>query len=522
MKNLLERQQASPTATAANSASNADGSSTLVLLLFAAALYLLLNLFSSPTTPYLLGGDQTFFWLGGQRMFYGERVYIDFLRFTPPGTDVFFFSLFKLFGPRVWITNLAVFAIGLAFTWQCYAIASKLMSRRLAALASAVFLIFLFGKSFSITHHWFSGLAIAVAINVTLAAVTPARIAAAAVFLALATFFNQAHGAAALLAFALFLFLRTRRGPFTPASPERNLAILFPVYAVTFLLLSMPFILQSGIERLWYFQVTYVMRYSSQLSQGSLLGLPGELSLHTLPRLSQYLAVYLVVPLACLCGLWQCWRERNNRGLPFDRVLLLSLAGTLLCAEVARNVNFVRFYAIAFPGIILFVWILSPFLRLPRYVFALICLAVILVAARQTHANRAGRTITATFPGGRLATSPEVFRKLNAISQRTHPGDHFFQAGWPGLYLPLQLRDPLFLSTVSYLEAARPEDIDDTVRQLETIPVPLVLWTSALDLHCPHDQRCEDYLTPLRDYLARSYTPVQTFADGDTLLQKNP
>jgi hypothetical protein len=520
MNNLLARQPATPSKTHAEHAPSSN--STFTLLLFGATLYLLLNLFSSPTTPYLLGGDQTFFWLGGQRMFYGERVYMDFLRFTPPGTDVFFFLLFKLFGPRVWATNLAVLTIGLAFTWQCFQIAAKLLPQHLAALTAALFLITLYGKSFSITHHWFSGLAIAFAINIALTAITPARVAAAAALLALATFFNQAHGAAALIAFALFFFLRTSRGLFTPASPARNLAVLFTVYAITFVLLSTPFLIQSGFERLWYFQVTYVMRYSSRLAQGSFLGLPNELNLHTFPKLSQYLAIYLVVPLASIYSLWSCWRERNNLSFPFDRILLLSLAGTLLCVEVARNINFVRFYAVAFPGIILFIWILSQSSRFPRYALTLLWLAVTLLAIHQTHASRAARPVTATFPGGRLATSPELYQKLSAIAQRTHPGDSFFQAGWPGLYLPLQLHDPLFLSTVSYLEAARPEDINDTVHQLETTPVPLILWTASLDLHCPLNQRCEDYLTPFRDYLARSYTPVQTFSDGDALWQKNP
>jgi hypothetical protein len=519
MKKLLEWR---PPSSIGDETESAGSGSTLALLLGAAAIYLLLNLFSSPSTPYLLSGDQTFFWLGGLRMFYGDRVYLDFLRFTPPGTDVFFFLLFKLFGPRVWVTNLAVFAIGLAFTWQCYAIASKLMSRQLAALAASLSLVVLYGKSFGITHHWFSGLAIAVAINLTLAGVPSARIAAAAACLACATFFNQAHGMAAFLAFVLFLFLRSRRKIFTPASFVRELAILSTVYTVTFLLLSTPFLLQSGLARLWYFQVTYVLRYSSRISQGSLLGLPGELSFHTFPKLSQYLAVYLLVPLTSVYGLWRSWRERNNRSFPFDPILLLSLTGTLLCFEVARNINFVRFYAIAFPGIILFVWILAQAPRFPRYAFTLLWAAIILIAAHQTYANRANRPVAAPFPGGRLATSPLIYRKLSAISQLTRPGDSFFQTGWPGLYLPLQLRNPLFLSTVSYAEAARPEDIDDTVRQLRTTSVPLILWTSTLDLHCPPAPRCADYLAPLRGYLARFYTPIQTFSDGDTLWQKKP
>ena len=57
-------------------------------------------------TPILLGGDQVFFWLDAQRMLYGQRIYQDFLQFTPPGTDLFYLALFKLFGFRIWVTNV--------------------------------------------------------------------------------------------------------------------------------------------------------------------------------------------------------------------------------------------------------------------------------------------------------------------------------------------------------------------------------------------------------------------------------
>jgi hypothetical protein len=59
--------------------------------------YLYALLFQFPRIPILLSGDQVYFWMNGQRMLYGERVYGDF--FTPPGTDVFYFGLFKLMGP---------------------------------------------------------------------------------------------------------------------------------------------------------------------------------------------------------------------------------------------------------------------------------------------------------------------------------------------------------------------------------------------------------------------------------------
>jgi hypothetical protein len=44
--------------------------------------YFYLNLFQLPNLPILLSGDQTFFWMNGQRMLHGERPYLDFFQFT--------------------------------------------------------------------------------------------------------------------------------------------------------------------------------------------------------------------------------------------------------------------------------------------------------------------------------------------------------------------------------------------------------------------------------------------------------
>src|ERR1700684_2102819 len=102
---------------------------TAVLMLSAAA-YLYLNLFAFPKTPLLLGGDQTYFWMDGQRMLYGDQPYRDFFQFTPPGTDLFYLVMFKLFGPYIWVTNMSVLVLGVALTWICYEVAGEIMEPR--------------------------------------------------------------------------------------------------------------------------------------------------------------------------------------------------------------------------------------------------------------------------------------------------------------------------------------------------------------------------------------------------------
>src|SRR6266568_1050505 len=112
----------------------------VVALLFGTAAYLYVNLFVLPNIPYLLGGDQTYFWTDAQRMLFGERPYQDFFQFTPPGTDLFYFVLFKLFGPRIWVTNMVALGLGVALCWACFSISSQIMARGTALLGTLLFL----------------------------------------------------------------------------------------------------------------------------------------------------------------------------------------------------------------------------------------------------------------------------------------------------------------------------------------------------------------------------------------------
>jgi len=81
--------------------------------------------------------------------------------------------------------------------------------------------------------------------------------------------------------------------------------------------------------------------------------------------------------------------------------------------------------------------------------------------------------------------------------RRTAPGDLFFQAGWPGVYLPLQLRNPLYLD-IAY--AIRPEEAERVIQELQTTNVPLILWTAHLDAPCVSNRPCDKGTSILRDY----------------------
>src|SRR5580693_5658229 len=60
-----------------------------VFLMLGISGYLYLNLFQLPNLPILLGVDQTFFWMNGQRMLHGERPYLDLSSLRRPARAYF-------------------------------------------------------------------------------------------------------------------------------------------------------------------------------------------------------------------------------------------------------------------------------------------------------------------------------------------------------------------------------------------------------------------------------------------------
>ncbi len=490
-----------------------------LVLLLAVTAYLYLNLFSLPHTPFLLGDDQAFFWMDAARMLDGELIYRDFIQFTAPGTDLIYLSLFKLFGLSLWVTNAVVLALGIALCWLCFSLAIKIMELRFAVLATALFLVLIYGKLLNGTHHLFSLLAIMSAVRIY-GRENPFRILIAGAFLGLASFFTQTHGAAALLAFAIFLLWQRSRDRQSWLLLVRNEALLCLSFAATLLLLSAPLIAVFGWKQLWYFQVTYTRQYIVPL-RPPMMGLPGPFNLRGLPRLSQAALLYLALPVVYLLALWRCWRERHHPTFPWERIALLSLVGFFLMVEVALSINSLRLYAVSLPGVILLVWAFHQAWKNRSYAVAAIWIGVAFLAAWQTIAAYTYQPRRIRLPAGEVATGLQSSEKLTWLRDHTRPGQMVFQAAWPGIYLPLQLRNPMFVDQIVPEDGTRPEEVALTIHQLEAKQVPYVLWAARLGSMDDIAANSKDHAVPLRAYLRTRYTSVHTFPDGDQLWQRN-
>ena len=485
------------------------------------ALYLYVNLFVFPRIPILLTGDQLYFWMDGQRILHGELPYRDFFQFTPPGTDLLYFSVFKLLGPHVWVTNMVVLALGVALCGVCLSIAMQMMELDLALPATILFLTLVYTKALNATHHWFSILAILFAVRILLRERSRRRLLAAGGLLGLACFFTQSHGVAALLAVTIWLGWQY--------SPERQNwlpflmggVLLFVGFAITLGVVESYFIATVGWKALWYFQVEYVRKYMVHGPETRFLGMPDWSGWRHFSSSAQYIFVYLLLPFAYAFSLQKCWKANSKAFSPEQRqkVMLVALAGAVLLSEVMFSLNWLRIYAISMPGVILALWLVGQFRNARPLLVRMVWIGILLIATIQIFRAHHRPYAIMKLPAGWAAVDPGAYPKLHWIQEHTRPEEFFFQVVWPGVYLPLRLRNPVFEDAVGPGIATRPADLQRSIAQLDTRQVRYILWSQQLnpngDLDLPPSS-----LSPLRSYLHAHYIKVMVFGDRDEIWER--
>jgi hypothetical protein len=481
--------------------------------------YLYLNLFLSAKTPFLLGGDQVYFWMGGQRILDGQAVYRDFFQLTPPGTDLIYAAFFRVLGTGIWVTNTVVIVLGVLMGCVCFSLSRQFMKDPQAALTTGLFLVLIYGKALNATHHWFAVLLVLVAVRINMQRITGTRLALSGALLGLAAFFNQVHGGAAVLGFAVFLFLRSKRNGLAPIKAVREVGVLIFAFALMLLCLSAYYLKTAGFEKLWYCLVVYVFKYAAHSSRRT-FGLPAAtVTAGTLLPLLPYLAIYLVLPVIYGISLWRCWRSRRDVSFPWNQVALLSVIGFTLFLDAAVSINWLRVFAVSLPGIVLTVWAVGRLQIRRRALLVTASIALACVAVHQIEVKRASSGVRGELPGGRFATTPKAYEKLRWLATQTQRGEFFLQAGWPGVYIPLQVRSPLYMPSLTRFDGVLDKDIEPAIQQMKARRVRYVLWTSTLDEGCAFHS-CTDQLSIFRTYLKSSYRRVRGFDDGDVLWQK--
>ncbi len=495
-----------------------DDSRRVLLSLTGVAAYLYVNLFVFPRTPVLLSGDQVYFWMFGQRMLAGECPYRDFFQFTPPGADLIYLAAFKLLGLRVWVTNMVVWLLGVALCGVCYQISRRIMDRQAALLATLLYVTLIYSRLLNATHHFFSVLAVMSAVAIYLRKSDTLGLAFAGTLLGIASFFTQTHGVVAFFAFSLFLITETG-----PARKWRDFwkaeEALLAGFLLTGLCLEAHFLIHVGLRQLIYFQVYYVWKIMVHRPETALLGMPVPSYWRVVPHAllmfeyAQMVFVYAVLPVSYLLAFRRNWRKSRDPAIPQREIVLLAFVGAFLLGELGFSLNWLRLYAVSMPGIILFIWLLTKTHAARRYLVTAVCIGIVALAVQRVWFAQQHYYQAADLPGGWCATEPKDYEKLSWVMRRTKPGDFFFQAGWPGMYIPLGLRNPLFLDKGGTM--LNPRWAQRAVDELSAKQVRYVFWVPQLDYPVDPHRLWATHIVPLRNYLHATYRCVHVFPDGE-------
>ena len=193
--------------------------------------------------------------------------------------------------------------------------------------------------------------------------------------------------------------------------------------------------------------------------------------------------------------------------------------------EVDLSINSLRLYAVSLPGVILLIWSLHHTRqhteKIHHYAFTATWTLIACLAVWQTITSYTFQPRRIRLLAGQVVTGSLAFEKLSWLKDQTRPGQFFFQAAWPGVYLPLQLRNPVFVDQILPEDGTRPEEVALTIQQLEAKQVPYVLWAARLGSMNDLTATPKDHVVPLRAYLRSQYSPVHTFSDGDQLWRRN-
>jgi hypothetical protein len=477
--------------------------------IFAAA-FLYLNLFALPATPIAgTDNDQSLYLHNATRMFHGQMIYRDFFQFTPPGTELVYLGLFKLFGVRAWIPNATLVVLGLSLTWLCVFISRKVLSGLTAYLPGCLFLTLAFYSDLDGSHHWFSVLAVIAATALILVGRNLPRVAGAGALCALASFFTQARGALALVGFAFFLWWDHRKRPQKGNSLLWSEATLAAVFAAVTVVLNSYFVWNVGWKRYLWSTVTFGIKYYPAEKEMNSL----QAYMAVVPRLANWrhvpdpswVFIHALVPLVYLLFLARCWREaRRKPEEPWSRLMLVNLVGGFLFVGVAPAPVYWRLCVVSLPGFIILAW----FLRSPGKLQTLARQALWLCAVVATlgivvHQQTRWRALLDT-PTGRAAFfDPGDFERYQWLVLHTRPSEPFFDCSGQSYFL-LGLRSPAVVSFLTDSDYLRPEQARDVQESLERNRVPVVEWCANLDFGV----RPDDHLGPLREYLHAHYHPA--------------
>jgi hypothetical protein len=475
------------------------------------AVYLYLHLFTFPTNiPIFYEEDHLYFMHDAWRMYQGEALYRDFFEYTFPGTQVFYWLLLTVFGPRFWIINAVILVQGLSLTLICLAISTHLFGRGWRALlAPSVFLFFGF-RWFGVdgSHRMLSPIFVMLAILVLLKRRSTTRIALAGVCCALASYFTQQRGFLAVGAITVFLVCEAWRNRSTWRETARDLFTLVGTFVVTLVVLVLPFVADAGVRTFVDYTIVYITNYVQHptanygaytLYFDEVMGQGGVMA-------AVMLFYYLLIPLVYVVGFLHLWRRTYHPG-----VLLVTLMGSVLALGTFAPTPG-RLFQVCMPGLILFSWLLVQMIRRPDALIRVAVTVLVIVGgalAVRLQVNWERQYLDT--PTGRVAfLSPVTLERYAWILDHTSENEPVFEVYQPAINFLLQRPNPTRLTFLQDNGYTPVWQVAQAIGDLDAKKPRFIIWDGRWSKEAS-ERLPGDHLAPLYDYLRDNYELRQRF-----------
>ena len=477
--------------------------------MFGALVFLYLRGFLLSGVPLVAVGDEDLFLARAVHMMHGSVMYRDFFELVTPGTDLFYATIFRLFGVHAWVIQACGVVFGLATFYVVTSIGAKILRGPLVLLPGALFLVFDLSGAHDLTHHWFSTLAALVAVNVLMGGEGLVRVAWAGVFCALAILLTQTQGALVFIAMLLYLVWSTRSADEANTTQARLAAFVLSYAAVVAGVLGY-YVGKAGFHLVFFDLVEFAPRFLSgdvnsprtYLHQFPWIGSPGD-AFRAIP----YVFIYAVVPYVYFAGLYRLWRTRTEAPQGLRRhLMLLHLVGLALFLSIASGPRFFRLCTVAPPAILVCVWLCSGVTRAMKMIRGVLytsvaVFAVVLSLHRVTQWHG-----VLDLPIGRTAFVDRLqFNEFRWLVEHTQPHEPFFNKTALSLYLALDT--PVEVEFINEDGFTRPEQVRDVLAWLEEHRARFIV------MHAKdgRDRTALSSSAPFRRYVQENYRLIQVF-----------
>jgi len=377
-------------------------------------------------------------------------------------------------------------------------------------LPSLFFLVFNFTSALDLTHHWYSTLAVLVAVAILMEGMSLWRVFAAGAICSIATLFTQTQGALTFVALATYLLWLKRSRRDGPSTLAQLAALALPYICILSGVLGY-YIHKAGFQTVFFDLVIFPVRFLSSGEVNSprtyLQQIPAIRTPADIGRLVPFVFIYALVPYIYFVGLYRIWRKRSVMPIILlQRLILLHLVGFALFLSVASGPRFFRLSTVAPPAILICAWILEGQklgYRIARILLGSLAVisALIIPLRRQTHWHA-----TLNLPIGRTAFSDALmFQEFQWMSERTHPHEFFFNNSALCLYLALD--NPTAAEFVTYGDFTRPEHLNAVIQSLQRNPARYIVLLPQRMIS-PQEN---DHSEPFRKYVWDHYRLVRVF-----------